>query len=60
MNFGNKNLIINFVWHLEMAKRYDIEISSIDKVLNREHFCKKILQKIGPKSSSRTLFSFGK
>ena len=41
MNFGNKNLIINVLWHLEMAKRYDIEISSIDEVLNREHFYKK-------------------
>ena len=45
MNCIIKNLISHFVWYLEKEKS-DIEILSIDKVLNKEHFYWKIMQKI--------------
>ena len=38
INCLNKNLITHFVWYLEKEKSYDIETSSIDRVLNKEHF----------------------
>ena len=46
----NKNLITYFVWYLEKEKRYDIEILSIDRVLNKEYFYGKIMQKIYTKN----------
>ena len=46
----NKNLIVHFVWHLEMKKRYEIETLSIDRALNKEHFYGKIMQIISNKS----------
>ena len=45
-NCLNKNLIAHFVWFLQKQKRYDIEILSINRVLNEEHFYKKIMQKM--------------
>ena len=50
INCLNKNLITHFVWYLEKEKRYDIETLSIDRVLNKEHFSWKIMQKICTKS----------
>ena len=41
----NKKFITHFVWYLENEKRYDIETLSIDRVLNKEHFYGKIMQK---------------
>ena len=52
INCLNKNLITHFVWYLEREERYDIEILSIDRVLNKEHFYGKVMQKICRKSSS--------
>ena len=40
----------HFVWYLENEKRYDIEILSIDTVLNKEHFYGQIIQKMCTKS----------
>ena len=37
INCLNKNLITYFVWYLEKENSYDIEILSIDRVLNKEH-----------------------
>ena len=56
INFLNKNLIIHLVWYLEKKKRYGIKTLSIDKVLNKEHFYGKIMQKMCNKSYSKTLF----
>ena len=50
INCLNKNLIKHFVWHLEKETRYDIETLSIDRVLNKEHFHRKIMQKMCIKS----------
>ena len=50
INCLNKNLITHFVWYLEKEKRYDIETLSIDRVLNKEHFYGKIMQKMCTKS----------
>ena len=50
MNCLNKNLITYFVWYLKKEKRYDIETLSIDRVLNKEHFYGKIMQKMCTKS----------
>ena len=46
----NKNLITHFVWCLEKEIRCDIETLSIDRVLNKEHFCRKSMQKMCTKS----------
>ena len=46
INCLNKNLIIHLVRYLEKKKRYDIETLSMDRVLNKEHFYGKIIQKI--------------
>ena len=46
----NKNLITHFVWYLEKEIRYDIESLSIDRVLDKEHFYGKIMQKMCTKS----------
>ena len=50
INHLNKNLITQFVWHLEKEKRYDIETLAIDTVLNKKHFYGKIMQKMCTKS----------
>ena len=50
INCLNKMLITQFVWYLENEKRYDIEPLSIDRVLNKEHFYEKIIQKMCTKS----------
>ena len=46
INSLNKNLITHFIWYLENKKRYDIETSSTDRVSNKKHFCRKIMQKM--------------
>ena len=46
----NKNLITHLVWHFEKEERYGIETLSIDRVLNKEHFYGKIMQKMCTKS----------
>ena len=50
INCLTKNLITHFVWYLKKEKRYDIETLSIDRVLNKEHFYGKIMQKMCTKS----------
>ena len=45
INCLNKNLI-HLVWYLEKEKRYGIATLSIDRVLNKEHFYRKIMQKM--------------
>ena len=50
INCLNKDLITHFVWYLGKEKRYDIENLSIDRVLNKEHFYEKIMQKMCTKS----------
>ena len=40
--------------------RYDIEISFIDTLLNKEHFKEKSCKKCAPRTSPRPLFNFGK
>ena len=39
-----------FIWYLEKEKRYDIETMSTDRVLNKEHFYGKAMQKMCNKS----------
>ena len=43
----NKNLLTHFVWYLEKEKRNDIETLSIKRVLNKEYFYGKVIQKTG-------------
>ena len=50
INCLNKNLITHFVWYFQKEKRYNIETLSVDRVLNKEHFYGKIMQKICSKS----------
>ena len=50
MNCLNKNVITHFAWCLGKEKKYDIETLSIDRVLNKEHFYAKIMQKMCTKS----------
>ena len=50
INCLNKNLITHFIWYLKKEIRYDIETLSIYRVLNKEHFHEKIIQKICTKS----------
>ena len=50
INSLNKNLVTHFVWNLGKENRYDIETLSIDRVLNKEHFPWKIMQKMCTKS----------
>ena len=50
INCLNKNLITHFVWYLEKEKRYDIKTLSIDRVLNKENFYGKVMQKMCTKS----------
>ena len=42
----NKNLITHFVWYLKTEERYDIETLSIDRVVSKEYFYRKIMQKL--------------
>ena len=60
INCLNKNVIINLVWYLEKERRYNTETLSIDRVLNKEHFYGKMIQKMSTKASPRQLFYFGK
>ena len=53
-------LITHFVWYFEKEKWYDIEILFVDRVLNKETFYGKIMQKWVPKVSPTPLFNFGK
>ena len=46
INCLNKNLTTHFVWYLEKEKSYDIETFSIDRVLNKEHFYGRVMQKM--------------
>ena len=50
VNCLNKSLITYFIWYLEKKKRYGIETLSIDRVVNKEHFYGKIIQKMCTKS----------
>ena len=50
INCLNRNSITHFVWYLEKEKRYDIETLSIDGVSDKEHFYRKIMQKMCSKS----------
>ena len=43
-------VITHFVWYLDKEKSYDIETLSIDRVLDKEHFYGKIMQKMCTKS----------
>ena len=52
--FLNKNVITHFVWYLKKEKRYYPESLPIDRVLCKEHFHGKIMQKLCTKSQSRT------
>ena len=45
INCLNKNSITHFVWYLGKKKRYDIETLFIDRLLNKERFHEKIIQK---------------
>ena len=55
INCLNKNLT-HFVWYLKKEKRYDIETLSIDRVLNKEHFYSKIMQKMFTRGYSQMHF----
>ena len=56
----NKNLITQFVWCLKKEKGCGTETFSIDRVLNKDYFYGKIMQKLCTKASSRKLINFGK
>ena len=56
INCLNKNLIKHFIWYLKKEKRYGIETLSIDRVLNKEHFYWKIMQKMCTRGYSQTPF----
>ena len=60
INCLNKNLITHFVWCLEKEIGRDIEILSIDRVSNTEHFMENSCRKCAPKPSPRSFFSFVK
>ena len=50
INCLNKNSVTHFVWYLGKEKRYDNETLSIDGVSDKEHFYRKIMQKMCSKS----------
>ena len=50
INCLNKNSVTHFGWYLEKEKRYDIKTLSIDGVSDKEHFYRKIMQKMCSKS----------
>ena len=60
-NWLNKNLIGDFVWYHQKEKRYDIQTLSTDRVLNKDYFSGKIMQKMYTKAlmkcSSSVLWS---
>ena len=56
INWLNKVLRTHFVWYLVKKKRHGIETLSIDRVLNKEHFYGKIMQKMCTKHYSQTTF----
>ena len=45
-----KNLITHFVWYLGKEKSYDIETLSTDRILKKEDFYGKVMQKMWTKS----------
>ena len=47
-NCLNKNLITHFVWYLEKGIKFDIE--TLSRILNKERFYGKIMQKMCTKS----------
>ena len=49
-NCPNKTFITHFLWYHEKEKRYNIETFCIDRVLNKEQFYGKIIQKMCTKS----------
>ena len=62
-----KQLLKYFLFYLKSKlfdilrkKRNEIEILSIDRVLNKEHFHGKIMKKCVPKATSIIPFNFGK
>ena len=59
INCLNKKLMTHFVWYLEKEKKYDIGTLSVDRVLNKEHFYGKNMQKRAPKASPIPLYKFG-
>ena len=56
INCLNKNLITHFIWYLEKEIKCDIEILSIDRVLNKKHIHGKTMQKMCTKSYPQTPF----
>ena len=52
-----KNSITYFVWYLEKEKRYDIETLSIDRGSDKEHFYRKMMQKMYKKRIAPDLFT---
>ena len=46
----NKNFIIHFAWYLEKETKCETEPLSTDRELNKEHFYKKIMQRMCNKS----------
>ena len=50
INCLNKKLITHFVWYLDKEIRRDIETLSIERVVNKEHFDGKIMQKMCTKN----------
>ena len=50
INCLNKKLITHFAWYLEKEKRRYIETLFIDRELKKEHFYRKIMQKMYSKS----------
>ena len=46
----SENLITHFVWYLVKGKRHDVETLSIDRVSDKEHCYRKIIQKRCSKS----------
>ena len=58
INCISKNLITHFVWYLKKEIGCDIEILSIVRVSNKEHFYGKSCGKCAPKASDRPFFNF--
>ena len=58
INCLNKNFITHFVWYYEKEEKYDIKILTTGRVLNKDHFYQKIMQKCARKASCRSPFNF--
>ena len=56
LKIGIKNLLTYFVSYLEKEISCDIEILSSERVLNKEYFYGKIVQKVCNKSQFQTPF----